>query len=149
MKSVSNYIQPPEKFREIKRWLKNNLVIPDEGLKIIDIGGTTQYLNILQSLFPKCKILLFNIDKDSLNGAENAIVGDAQRISSYFQSETFDVVIALDMMAHLSDPDAFLSGVYSILKEDGVFLMTAANLSDFYSRLVFLFGYMPYLYTPS
>ena len=80
-------------------------------------------------------------------GIKNSICGDAIRLP--FKNETLDVVLSFDTIEHLINPDTFLEEVFRILKVGGLFIISTPNLSDFYSRIVFLFGYTPFNYTPS
>lgn len=92
-------------------------------------------------------IYLFNLNKLELNGLDNSICGSAMNLP--FKNETWDIITSFDMIEHLKEPDAFLEEAFRVLKAGGIFIISTPNLSDFYSRLTFLFGYMPFNYTPS
>jgi len=143
---ISRVVRGPERFPKIGYFLKKNFNTQDL-LKIVDIGGVIHYYDLLNFLFPKSNIILLNINKQDLKGCKNGILADGTSLP--FKPETFDIVLCLDLIEHLIDPDSLLIEVYKILKKEGVFLITSPNLADFYSRLVFLFGYTPYAYNPS
>ena len=78
---------------------------------------------------------------------EKSFISDAYKTP--FKDETLDIITSFDIIEHLIDPDAFLTESFRILKWGGYFMISTPNLADFYSRLIFLFGYTPFSYNPS
>ncbi len=58
-----------------------------------------------------------------------------------FSDETFDVVLALDILEHINyeEQKPALDEIRRVLKKDGTFLCSIPNLSHFASRISFLF----------
>lgn len=52
-------------------------------------------------------------------------VGDAMNMD--FEDESFDVIIALDMIEHIEEPKRLLAEVHRLLKTGGVFLLSTPN----------------------
>jgi SAM-dependent methyltransferase len=54
-------------------------------------------------------------------------VADAEKIDHYFESNHFNIVFSSNLMEHLNNPSAFLKGVKSILRNDGVSIHSMPN----------------------
>ena len=52
--------------------------------------------------------------------------------------ETFDLVVALEVIEHLENPTAFLRSVSSCLRSDGVAIITTPNVENLPGRVKFL-----------
>lgn len=59
--------------------------------------------------------------------------------------ESFDVIIAGDIIEHIFNTDAFLKRIFALLKGDGILLLTTPNLASLGRRAMLLFGYNPYI----
>lgn len=135
----------PEKFKLLSIFIEY-LNSPKNRL-ILDVGGSRNYYNPLMEILNGNHVYLLNLDRSELAEIKNSICGNARSLP--FQSETLDMVLAFDTLEHLIDPDVFLEEVFRVLKFGGIFILSTPNLSDFYSRIVFLLGYSPFNYTPS
>jgi methionine biosynthesis protein MetW len=60
-----------------------------------------------------------------------------------YAKKKFDVVVASDVIEHLYDTEKFVQEAHSVLKEDGIFLVSIPNINCYYNRLFVLFGKMP------
>lgn len=58
---------------------------------------------------------------------------------------TFDVVIAGDIIEHVFDTDQFLRNIHTVLKKNGTLLLTTANVASFGRRIMLLLGKNPFL----
>ncbi len=56
----------------------------------------------------------------------------------------FDVVIAVEVIEHIVDTDAFLRHCATVLKQDGILILTTPNLLFWVNRVAMLFGKQPY-----
>lgn len=56
---------------------------------------------------------------------------------------TFDCVIAAEIIEHLYDTDHFLGEVKRVLKKDGIFVVTFPNVACFMNRIKLFFGMYP------
>ena len=52
-------------------------------------------------------------------------------------SEKYDVVIAVEILEHLKNPWKYLNDCISLLKDDGIIVLSTPNISNFVSRLRF------------
>jgi len=69
---------------------------------------------------------------------------DVENYAFPFQPESFDVVVAGEVIEHMTDPDEFLQEVARVLKPHGHFILTTPNLASWYNRLLLLLGYQPH-----
>lgn len=61
-----------------------------------------------------------------------------------FANHTFDSVIGIEIIEHLTDPDHFLQESKRILNKNGTLILTTPNLANWFNRVIFLFGYQPF-----
>ena len=97
--------------------------------KILDIGcGVGDWLSCLQKWFPKTT--LYGIDSEVAH-----IDYIKQKLSSIklqchngqnipFNSDTFDLISAVQVVEHLTDPLGFITETHRALKPNGLFLLT-------------------------
>lgn len=57
----------------------------------------------------------------------DVVVGDAERLEELDEESTFDVVIAGELIEHLSNPGLFLDGAYGVTGADGRLLLSTPN----------------------
>lgn len=76
-----------------------------------------------------------------VNGVE-AVVGDAsQRFP--FESGSFDIVLANQLIEHLSDTDSFIREMRRVLRDGGICVCSTMNLAAPYNSWPLLFGWQP------
>lgn len=113
--------------------------------KVLDIGGNTGTVAI-QIKDRGYNVTVADIAEDALSKARtrdlNTIKMDFSEIFP-IPSETYDAIIAGEIIEHIFDTDKFLSECHRILKKDGVIILTTPNLATLRDRIRFLFGKMP------
>lgn len=67
------------------------------------------------------------LDRLRQNGFENLFVGDLEALDRCEIDDTFDVVVAGEMLEHLNNPGLFLNGVKRFLTSDSTLLITTVN----------------------
>ena len=87
-----------------------------------------------------------NVTKARKKGI-NAVVGNAEEKLPY-NEDMFDVVIAGEIIEHLTNPKNFLEECYRVLKPNGVLILTTPNVCFLLSRIKVLFGKLPYASAP-
>lgn len=55
------------------------------------------------------------------------VQGDCQELQRHFDAQSFDTIIAGELIEHLENPAAFLRGCHHALKDDGQLLVTTPN----------------------
>lgn len=76
-----------------------------------------------------------------------ASVLDISRDELPFPPNTFDAVIAGEIIEHLIDTDNFLEKIYRILRPGGKLVITTPNLASLGRRLMLLLGKNPFIET--
>jgi 2-polyprenyl-3-methyl-5-hydroxy-6-metoxy-1,4-benzoquinol methylase len=61
-----------------------------------------------------------------------------------YKRNIFDLVIAGEIIEHLTTPDSFLKECYRVLKPNGILILTTPNICFLWSRVRVLFGKLPY-----
>jgi 2-polyprenyl-3-methyl-5-hydroxy-6-metoxy-1,4-benzoquinol methylase len=61
-----------------------------------------------------------------------------------FDDESFDVVVAAEIIEHLIFPENFIEEVKRVLKPDGIFCGSTPNITRFKHRIQFLLGKTPF-----
>lgn len=74
-------------------------------------------------------------------GVQAKIADSSKKIP--FESNTFDLVLASEIIEHVANPDTFLKEIHRVLKPGGKLLLTTPNLSSWLNRILFLFGMYP------
>jgi SAM-dependent methyltransferase len=138
--SYSEYEEPDSKYYRIKRklTLKTILKIIRKSVKsfksfsLLEIGTGSGYLiTFLESEFPKAKLtgLEYNnrlvlLTRKKVKNAK-IVQGNAEEFN--FKTETFDIIVSLQVIEHLYHPELMLSAVKKHLKPGGIFIFTTPN----------------------
>lgn len=61
----------------------------------------------------------------------------------------FDIVLCGNVLHHLYNPDHLLHELYRVLSDGGHMVISNRNLGAWYNRIALLFGYQPFLLSPS
>jgi SAM-dependent methyltransferase len=101
--------------------------LPPANLKIYEAGGgSTSFLPL--DVLRRAHVTVVDIDEDQIRNndyAQEAILGDVQ--TRRFAPGSFDLVICYNVIEHLSDVEAALSGFCESLKQNGLILIGAPN----------------------
>src|SRR5580765_3540270 len=61
------------------------------------------------------------------NGSKQIIFGDLERLDEADLDDTFDVIVAGEIIEHLNNPGQFLSGVQRFMNRNSVLIITTVN----------------------
>jgi len=61
-------------------------------------------------------------------GYKNLIIGDVEKIGDLDINQQFDVVVAGELLEHLSNPGMFFFGAKSLMTNDGILILTVPNV---------------------
>lgn len=67
------------------------------------------------------------LDILAANGSENLHQGDLEKLEDVDLHETFDVIVAGEMIEHLNNPGLFLSGIQRFMGRESILLLTTIN----------------------
>ena len=132
--SVREKVEAPYRY-EVKKEIEiifNN--IGDKKIYILDAGAGDCFA---KKLFVGHKYLAMDIKENEIITAKKEldVVGDIQNMP--FQRETFDMILCLEVLEHVVNPQAALKECFRVLKRDGILLMSVPLMAvgfhdDFY-----------------
>ena len=120
-----SYSRLEQTIKSIHTYLSEN-----KNLKIYDIGGYGDLSSLIEKKYNNHKVIDFNID--DLN---------TQKLN--IENNSVDLILMCEVIEHLYNPDLVLEECYRILKKNGKLIITTPNLTSWFNRILFLFGYFP------
>lgn len=137
----SGYVLKSERCR-----LETIIDLVGQNKKVLDIGchdGTISRLIALN----RNEVHGIDISEANVNLArEKGILAhkvDIEKDRVPFPKESFDVIIATEIIEHIYDTDKFLEKVYSLLKKGSFLVLTTPNLATLGRRILLLMGKNP------
>lgn len=100
--------------KKIKKTIAENFGNPSDTVLDIGCGSNPYYHSSI-----KGNILCFDIVKSKITD----VVGDADKLDSYFKPNSFDKVISINSLYYFTNPFNVANHVHKILKKDGKFLI--------------------------
>lgn len=119
--------------RRRAKWILEKIRIKNPK-SVLDVGcGDGFYLHLLAALFPKARIVGIDKDKNALRSAvinlksQNLSIkhGDVYNLS--FASNSFDIVLASEVLEHLKDDLKGLKEIYRVLRPGGLLLISVPH----------------------
>lgn len=113
-----------------------------KGKKVLHLGCTNSPYTeetisnnmLLHFEIEKVASELYGLDSDqasldmlTAHGATNLYLGDLENLDSLDLTETFDVIVAGEMIEHLNNPGLFLSGIRRFMTGETRLLITTIN----------------------
>lgn len=119
----------------LKKWI-------GVGKKVLDLGCRDGMLT--QSYAEGNEVLGVDIDKKALELIQKRLRIETKWLDLNaewpFQPQSFDVIVACEIMEHLYFLDGFLKNVFQTLKPGGLFIGSVPNAFRMRNRMKFLFG---------
>lgn len=119
----------------LQRWIGS-------GKRVLDLGCRDGMLTRFYS--KENTVLGVDIDRKALELARNHLGIETMWLDLNsqwpFNNETFDAIVACEIIEHLYVLDDFLSHVHDTLSSNGVFIGSVPNAFRIRNRLKFLFG---------
>ena len=118
------------------------------GGKLLNLGGGTgQVANIFKEL--GYDVYNLDIDIKKIDENDKNINFDLNSGDKFpFEEKSFDIVVCQEIIEHIESPWKLFRDVKSMIKSDGIFILSTPNISSMQSRLKFLFtGYFSW-FTP-
>lgn len=121
----------------------------EEGQKILEIGCHTGVLSEWLKL-SKAKITGVDLNKKALDIASNYLDRpihadlESDLFWKQLEGETYDSILCLHVLEHLTNPWEFLSRIHSHLTPNGKLIIALPNISNAVNRFNILFGDFDY-----
>jgi len=142
------------------RWYEGNELIlkllkDGRKVKVLDVGcGETAGFKFLEEKALLAGVPLANLEYHAVdnNPAIEPLLKDTKIIfhlfdimnmEQLFEKESFDVIVASEIIEHVVETDRFINILKSLLKPDGYIYLTTPNLASWHARLWLLFGFQP------
>lgn len=135
--SPSNVQLHPCEKRFLERYLR-------PGIRVVEYGSgdCSHYGNVIAS--SRVDYIGLDISEAAVSRCRekgfNAIVHDISQPAP-FPDDSCHVVLCIEVLEHLFDPESTLRDIYRVLKPDGVALITVPNVVFLPNRLLFLLGF--------
>ena len=114
------------------------------GRRVLDVGCRAGALT--QAYLEGNEVVGVDVDREALDEAGKlgieTVWADAQRRLP-FRDETFDVVVAGEVLEHLASPRAFVDEAFRVLRPGGTVVGSVPNIFRLKNRLRFLAGRNP------
>lgn len=116
------------------------------GNKLLNLGGGTgQVADIYREIGLDVYNLDIAVDSEDLKNKKFDLNCNEELP---YEKESFDFVVCSEIIEHLENPWKLFRDVKSVLKKDGIFILSTPNVLSVYSRLIFLLtGYFKW-FTP-
>lgn len=119
------------------------------GSTVLDIGCATGYFAKELKDRKNCRVWGIDINKDALNIAKKYCEEVYQRDLSHIHSlpvkrHFFDVILILDVIEHLPNPENLLTILHTYLKKDGIAVVSLPNIAFISIRLMLARGKFTY-----
>ena len=129
--SIREKLEAPNRYdvrKELEIILKNS---KDKELSVLDAGAGDCFAKRFFT-GPNHKYTAMDLDN---NEAESDIVGDIQKM--LFEKNKFDLVLCLEVLEHIPEPQLALKEIFRVLKKEGVLLLSVPLMvvgfhNDFY-----------------
>jgi glycosyltransferase involved in cell wall biosynthesis len=120
-----------------------NLINKEET--ILDLGCADGYFSEELNKTKKCKVTSVDIEEKIISGCQYIQCNLNQELPS-LNWEAFDVVVMLDVIEHLADPENFLNRLRLALSSNRKVsvIMSSGNVCFFITRLMMLIGQFNY-----
>ena len=122
--------------------------LPIRGGKLLDIGCADGNLSLMakEVLIAK-EVYGLDVSTECLQEARKKGVKtfkvDVNRDRFPLEADSFDVIIASEILEHCILPANLLREAYRVLKTGGYLILSTPNLASFYDRFLLLFGSQP------
>ena len=120
------------------------------GKTVLDIGCGNGFLGEHFKSLGAEKVDGCDLSHEAISKAEKVLNFavecdvETQSLQDVLNGNKYDIVVATELIEHLFTPEDFLENVRSILKPDGVLILTTPNFLVWTNRIKMLFGEFEY-----
>ena len=134
--SDPNILTVDLRYKKVRNFVRNQ----GSGKKILDVGCADGAL--LEPLILENDIYGIEISEHLCEKAKKrglrVLATDLEK-GIPFESKTFDIVVAAEILEHVENTDFFLSECNRVLKPDGKIILSVPNINNIFSPFIMLF----------
>lgn len=117
--------------------------------RVLDLGcGSGYYLIKMKEELEIAELYGADISKNSINEANklgiNGSCLDLDKDVLPYHDNSLDLIISIDVIEHLFNPDLYLKEINRVLKPGGLFFIVTPNLGWWFNIIGLLGGFQPY-----
>jgi 2-polyprenyl-3-methyl-5-hydroxy-6-metoxy-1,4-benzoquinol methylase len=119
---------------------------PAGGISVLDVGGGSGvYLLLIEKLIRLRRAVLVEVQPppERLPPWVEYVRCTAESVDRGLESQKFDVILMVEVIEHLENPDKAIMACRSLLSKGGILVVTTPNLSSLLNRFALLIGMMP------
>lgn len=111
------------------------------GMRLLDVGcGDGTFIARLKERFPDLDVAGIDFSAAAREGDSETLraamtTGDVEKLTDYYDEESFDLVVSCEVLEHVEDPAAVLHGVNQVLKPGGIGVFTVPLGMQHWSEL--------------
>jgi SAM-dependent methyltransferase len=115
-------------------------------ISVLDIGGGSGvYLLLIEKLLRTRRAVLTDVKPppEGLPSWVEFVRCKAESVDRTLEAQKFDVILMVEVIEHLENPDQAIMACRSLLSKGGILVITTPNLSSLLNRFALLIGLMP------
>lgn len=123
------------------------MLVDIHNQKVLDIGCATGYIGAVLKKQGNYVVEIDIIKKDIVKAKkilDEAYVFDIETGNTIILGKNYDLIIMVEVIEHLFDPEKAISRFLPLLKPDGKILISTPNFVHLYNRLKVLLGILEY-----
>ncbi len=134
----------PKPFRGSSHtWARSQLSNLPDHLKVLDIGPGSGVIAAELKERGFKNLYAVEIDAQTRERVKDLYISVHPNLND-FQEQKFDIILLLDLLEHLPNPEKFFSDCVSHLEDNGIILVSVPNIAHWSIRLSLLFGFFNY-----
>lgn len=106
-----------------------------KGMRVLDISCGEGYGTYLLKQFGASRVIGVDVSLEAIERAQKKFGGneiyfqalDASELENTFETCSFDVIVSIETIEHLPDPEAFLRSLKTVATRDAVIIITCPN----------------------
>jgi len=124
----------------LRAWyVKNELkkLTKSQNYSILDAGsGFGQYTYRMKRMFPSSQILAIDLKEEQMEdcrqffnkaGLQKGVSFNKADLTTFIKTDSFDIVLSVDVMEHITEDEKVFSNFYHSLKKDGILIISTPS----------------------